>query len=318
MIERYCDAHCDTAMQMYLHGLPLDSEKLHCHLPAVKRMGKLAQVFAFCTTCWKTEEQPQALYRNALANLHRELELHSKDAILCGNSSDVFAAWDRGVPLAVIPALEGAEAIHCDPGLLEEAARDGIRMISLVWNHENALGGSHVTGGGLTAQGREFVRRAQKLGILIDVSHGSDALFYDVCEISERPIIASHSNSRAVCAASRNLTDDMFRCLVELGGCAGTNLYGPFLQTEGVPSLDSVRKHLEHFLDLGGAGHLCLGGDWDGMDKLPDGVTGVDGWPKLIQTLSDCGWSERALSDYASETFLRVLDAAGAKSTAVE
>ena len=131
--------------------------------------------------------------------------------------------------------------------------------MTLTWNFQNALAGSCVTGEGLSGQGREFVREAQRLGILLDVSHLSDRAFWDLCEISEKPVVASHSNSRAVCANRRNLTDEQFLALCRLGGTAGINLYGAFL-TDGAPTLDDVYRHVDRFLSLGGEGHEAGGG----------------------------------------------------------
>ena len=97
------------------------------------------------------------------------------------------------------------------------------------WNEQNPLTGSHVTGGGLTDMGREFVREAQRLGMLVDVSHISDEGFWDIMKITEAPVIATHSNSRAVCDVSRNLTDDMFKAICQTGGVAGFNMYTDFI-----------------------------------------------------------------------------------------
>lgn len=112
-------------------------------------------------------------------------------------------------------------------------------MIAPAWNAQNALTGSCMTGGGLTAQGKEFVRRAQKLGMILDVSHISEKAFWDLCDITEKPFVASHSNSRAICKHVRNLTDEQFKALCEAGGTAGLNLYGAFLRDEGRPTLET-------------------------------------------------------------------------------
>ena len=133
---------------------------------------------------------------------------------------------------AAFLAIEGAEAIGCDPGRLDEAYEQGVRMVSLVWNVENPLTGSCVTGSGLTQKGKEFFRRAQRLGMLVDVSHLSERGFWDMAELAEKPIVASHSDSFAVCPHPRNLTDAQFQAICDLGGTAGLNLYGPFL-TDG-------------------------------------------------------------------------------------
>lgn len=307
----YFDAHCDTALELWLNGQHLTEPTRHINLERAKNLGNYAQFFAYCT-CWYDKKTPVEQYKEGLAYFKNEIAAHSDAAALCGSRAEVEAAWKQG-KLAAIVAIEGAEAIDCDPGRLEEAAQDGVRMITLTWNHENALGGSHITGSGLTAQGREFVRRAQKLGIIVDLSHSSERVFYDVCEIAEKPIVASHSNSRFGKAHSRNLSDDQFRCLVALNGCAGLNLFPEFLSKRKVVGIERALRHVNRWLELGGDGNICLGGDWDGVSELPVDVDGVDSWLKLPPLLADAGISEDVIDRMTSGTLLRVMDDCGAK-----
>ena len=204
-------------------------------------------------------------------------------------------------------SIEGAEAFDCDPGRLEELAARGVRMIAPVWNAENALAGSCMTGGGLTAQGREFVRRAQRAGIIVDVSHSSERAFWDICEIAEKPIVASHSNAKAVCGHVRNLTDEQFRAICDLGGTAGLNLYAPFLNASGHASMDDVRRHLEHFLERDGDGHLALGGDLDGCDVLPDGMHGLRDYALLETNFENWGFGEQIVRNLFYQSLEKVV-----------
>ena len=180
-------------------------------------------------------------------------------------------------------------------------------MIAPAWNAQNALTGSCMTGGGLTAQGKEFVRRAQKLGMILDVSHISEKAFWDLCDITEKPFVASHSNSRAICKHVRNLTDEQFKALCEAGGTAGLNLYGAFLRDEGRPTLEDVWRHIGHFLELGGDGHIALGGDLDGCSVLPEGFAGVDSYAMLAQWLEDRKLPSSTIENIFSESLLKVV-----------
>ena len=224
---------------------------------------------------------------------------------LCRTADDALAALSAGRCGAFL-SIEGAESISCDPGLLDEAWAQGIRMITLTWNYRNALAGSCHTGEGLSAQGREFARRAQKLGIILDVSHLSDRAFWDLCEISEKPIVSSHSNSRAVCANPRNLTDEQFQAICRLGGTAGLNLYSLFL-SDRPATFEDIYRHLDHFLSLGGDGHVALGGDLDGCDELPAGFASLDSYSALWRFLEGKGYSEKALTSLFSGALLDVL-----------
>lgn len=309
----YFDLHCDTLPLLLLKDRHLCDSALHIDGRRARTLGHYAQFFSVCTTCWKKRPDSEQLYADCLTLYRKELEQNADWIVPCGSGTETEAAWQRGKCAALL-SLEGAEAIGCDPGRLDDAWADGVRMISLTWNHENALGGSHITGTGLTARGREFVRRAQKLGILIDISHGSDRLFYDVCEIAEKPIVASHSNSRFCAQVSRNLADDQFRCLVALGGVAGLNLCSEFLTWDKTVTVDSILRHIDRWLELGGDGHIGLGGDWDGIEVLPEGMEGVDGWALLPTRLREHGIAGDVIDRLTSGAVLRVLGEAGAQS----
>src|SRR5699024_6221623 len=132
---------------------------------------------------------------------------------------EVRRAWAQGRADALL-SVEGAQLLGCDPGRLERAARDGVRVITLTWNRANALSGSHRDHPerGLTEQGRRFVRRMGELGLLVDVSHLSPAGFWDVMELSRRPVLATHSNARAVWEHTRNLTDGQITAIIKNQG----------------------------------------------------------------------------------------------------
>ena len=130
----------------------------------------------------------------------------------------------------------------------------------------------------------------------MDVSHLSDAGFRDILKITEAPIIASHSNSRAVCGHSRNLIDDMFKAICETGGVAGLNQCADFIGEN--PTLDTVCDHVLHFLELDPEGkHIALGGDLDGVTKMSAGFTGIESYPALFDRLHERGVSEDMLMD---------------------
>lgn len=211
--------------------------------------------------------------------------------------------------MSAILTLEGTAGIDHDPALLEDLQLIGFRVASLGWNEKNALTGSHETGGGLTDQGREFVKEAQRLGILMDVSHISDEGFWDMMQITRAPIIATHSNSRHVCGHSRNLTDDMFRAIVETDGVAGYNMCDEF--TGENPTLDTVCDHIFHFMELDPTGrHIALGGDLDGISAMPAGFEGVQSWPALAKRLTERGLEKKTVMDIFWNNAIGVMERA--------
>ena len=140
----------------------------------------------------------------------------------------------------------------------------------------------------------------------VDVSHISDEGFWDIMDITQKPIIATHSNSRAVCAHKRNLTDDMFRAICETGGVAGYNFCRDF--TGENANLDTVCDHIFHFLELDPAGeHIALGGDLDGVEHTPDGFEGVQSYPALADRLEARGLTETLIWKIFWQNALNVL-----------
>lgn len=131
-----------------------------------------------------------------------------------------------------------------------------------------------------------------------------DAAAWDVVRLGLGPVIASHANSRAVCAHTRNLSDDLFRAIRDSGGVVGLNLYTDFL---GGGGMDTVVRHVEHLLDLGGDRTLALGGDLDGCDTLGGGITGVQDYPKLYAAIKARGYDAALLQDLFADNWLRVL-----------
>ena len=160
-----------------------------------------------------------------------------------------------------------------------------MRAINLVWNRDNLLCGCAASGEniGLTGAGRDFVCEAERLGIIIDVSHMSEKGFWDLCEVLNGPFMAGHSNSKKICPHPRNLTDEQFCEIVKRGGVAGINLYTEFLAKDA--TLYDVIKHIEHFMSLGGEKNIALGGDLDGCDSLPEGFGGIEDMGNLYELL---------------------------------
>ena len=209
----------------------------------------------------------------------------------------------------IVETIEGPVGFGCQPEMLYDLRRIGFLITSLGWNEKNALAGSHVTGGGLTDQGREFVKEAQRVGMLIDVSHLSDEGFWDLMDITQAPIVATHSNSRNVWESSRNLMDDMFLEICNTGGVAGFNQYADFVGQN--PDLDTACDHILHFLELDPEGrHIALGGDLDGCDVLVEGFQDVGDYPKLAQRLLARGAGEEIVSNIFWNNALRVIGCA--------
>ena len=309
------DLHCDTAFAQL--GKDLNSagsfaeNSGHIDLNRAEKLAGYAQCFACFTTSipeLMNDLSPIVVFERELATIQREIDKNSGRIAIAYSPAEIRENQEKGMMSAIL-TLEGTAGIDYNPELLEDLHMIGFRIASLGWNEKNPLTGSNVTGGGLTDQGRAFVKEAQRLGILIDVSHISDEGFWDIMKITGAPIVATHSNSRALCGHSRNLTDDMFKAICETGGMAGYNMCDEF--TGENPTLDTVCDHIFHFLELDPSGkHIALGGDLDGVDKMPEGFEGVQSWPKLAARLMERGLDEQTVRNIFWNNALGVMERA--------
>ena len=296
------DFHCDTALTLLGKDLnsagSLKKNEGHIDLERASQLPGYAQCFACFTTPYLEQwngVSPIVAFERELTTIQREVYNNADKITIAYSPEEIEENREKGMMSAVL-TLEGTAGIDYNPEVLEDLYDIGFRVVSLCWNEKNPLAGSHKTGGGLTDLGRVFVKEAQRVGMLIDVSHISDEGFWDIMKITQAPIIATHSNSRNVCNNSRNLTDDMFRAITETGGVAGYNACSEF--TGDKPTVDTMCDHILHFMDLAPSGkHISLGGDLDGIDLMPEGFLGVQSWPVLAQRLLQRGLNEKNVMD---------------------
>ncbi len=292
------DLHCDTASRMAETGSSLQENNLHIDL---NRAGKL-EAYAQCFACFTTTDEhilmgrkPEDVFEAQMAKILSEIRKNEDRICQAFTPEDIRSNREKGIISAVL-TIEGPAGFGFDPEMLEDLWKIGFRITNLGWNEKNCLIGSHKTGGGLTDRGREYIQQAQDLGYLIDVSHCSDEGFWDIMDVTQGPVIATHSNSRAVCSHSRNLTDQMFTAICKTGGVAGFNQCAPFVGQN--PDLDTVCDHILHLLELDPEGkHIALGADLDGCDVLPEGFAGIDSYNAMADRLLSRGVGHRILEN---------------------
>lgn len=302
----YFDGHCDTIYRCYCTGEPMTVNGGHVALDRTNAFFRYAQIFTFF---WDAKEAPEqgmfSVASDMYALFRKELERNPEKLIQCRTAADIMDNAGQGKTCALL-SVEGADLLECDPDRLELARDWGVKLINPTWNRANVLCGSHCEDAsrGLSDIGRAFVAKAGDMGILMDVSHLSERGFWDLVEMTNRPIVASHSNSRGVYDHSRGLTDDQFRAVCQTGGVVGLNFYTGFV---GAPAtLDRFTMHLEHFLQLGGENHIAIGADFDGCDELVDGIGGIQDIPMLWQYLSAQGYSDTLLEKLFWSNWLRL------------
>ncbi|MGD2067375.1 MAG: dipeptidase [Gemmatimonadota bacterium] len=254
----------------------------------------------------------------------------------CWRARDVEAAFARG-RLASLVGVEGGHAIEGSLGVLRTLRALGVRYLTLTHNcsHEWADSATdEARHGGLSAFGRDVVRELNRLGMLVDLSHASDDVMGDVLDITEAPIVFSHSSARALCDHPRNVPDDVLERVRDNGGVVMVTFVARFVSEaclrwwearesdphrgpgEGVgerppawarATIADVADHVEHVRDLAGVAHVGLGSDFDGTDLTPEGLEDVSGYPALLEVLAERGWSDEELTALAGGNVLRVM-----------
>jgi len=289
----YFDAHCDTLWECRRQGQSIVENTLHLDLRRLGRYGPCAQVFAICAD----QGADMAAETEATVDFALAAVAAAADRVALCRSYNEIAAANAAGKIAALLSVEGAEKFDCSLAALERLYAKGVRIVHLCWNFDNALTGAAMdSGGGLTAEGREFVRAAQRLGVVLDMSHISERGFWDVLEIAEHPVLAGHSNALALSNTfPRNLTDDQFRALADCGGVAGLNLCPDFLG--GTRDVEAVVDHAAHFLALGGEKAVGLGADLDGIDSLPGGISGAESMGNVYNAMLHRNWSEDTVRD---------------------
>ena len=239
---------------------------------------------------------------------------------LCRSMADIDSAMAQGRFAAVLH-MEGCEAIGPDLAALEIFYAAGLRSLGPVWSRNNIFGHgvpfafpmSPDTGPGLTDAGRHLVRECNRLGILIDLSHITEKGFWDVAEISDQPLVASHSNPHALVPVARNLTDRQLDTIRESNGLVGLNFAVTMLREDGKENADTALgemvRHIDYLVDRVGIGGVAIGSDFDGA-LIPREIGDAGGLQKLVVALQGAGYGDAELAKLCRKNWFRVLRSA--------
>ena len=310
----FIDLHCDTATLLLESNEKLKKNRFKIDIERLQKGKALAQFFAMYIDSHKVESS-YAYCVAMLENFKKELEKNQDTIALCRDYDDLLLAQKEN-KIGAFLTIEEGEALEGSLDKLHYFKEQGISLITLTWNHENALGYSNFEwrdqGKGLKQKGFEVVEEMNDLNILIDVSHLSDAGFYDVIMHSKSPIIATHSNSRAMTDHPRNLSDKMLKALADKGGITGINFFNNFL-VEGtlenklqVATLDEMLRHIIHIRDVAGIEVLGLGSDFDGIPN-PVEIEDCSQMYKLSDKLLKNGFSFDEVEKIFYKNALRVI-----------
>jgi membrane dipeptidase len=307
------DLHCDTISACHesggQHGLRKNS--LCVDLEKMKKADSMAQVFALYVDM-KATDNPMQHGLDLLDFFYNELDNNRETIRFAAAAQDIEQNRKQGKMSAMLAIEEGA-VLNGSLSNLRNFYRLGVRFVTLVWNYTNQLGYPNFQfeyqHKGLTEFGMEVVEEMNRLGMLIDVSHLSDAGFYDVVRSSKKPFIATHSNARACTHHPRNLTDDMIRLLAQKGGVMGLNFESFFLNA-GEPtthsSIQDMLRHLKHIRNIGGIEVMAMGTDFDGTAHSSE-IADIGEMDKLAQAMKKNGFSEEEIDRICWGNALRLI-----------
>lgn len=342
---RTVDMHCDTIYALLKKKRAQEEASLlesDCHLD-IRKMKKgdyLLQNFALFVEMKACEDPWQEV--QALFGLYMQELLKNSDSIAPALTfADIEKNRREGLISAMLTVEEGG-VCKGDLKKLDTLYKQGVRMMTLMWNYANGLGYPNLdkenrkkleiakqggnfsvenmvtlhylntpnTKDGLTGKGLAFVERMEELGMVVDVSHMSDAGFEDVFAHTTKPFVASHSNAREICPCARNLSDVMIKKLAVRGGVMGLNYCADFLTQMPVGvknpgTIEAIVKHAQHIVRTGGIECLGLGSDFDGIDTHEE-LSGADKMGLLWEALHEAGFTEGQLDKIFTDNVLRV------------
>ncbi len=281
---RYFDLHCDTLYKAVTENSGFNNPKYEVSLDR----GKIFDNWTQCMAIWI----PDSLDCNAQTKLFFDASIKFREE--CNRYHLSVESANAENLLRFFLTVENGAFLNGDIRRIELLKEAKVRMITLTWNAENCIGGgADAQSSGLTSFGKECVKELEDNSIIIDISHASDRLFYDVAQIAKRPFVASHSNSRSICPHRRNLTDEQFETIKNRQGIVGLNFHRDFLSSEPQKaSIKDVLCHAEHFLSLGGEDTLAIGSDFDGSNPIAE-LNTIEKIPILYEEFLKIGYNEQ-------------------------
>ncbi|MFX1280291.1 MAG: dipeptidase [Promethearchaeota archaeon] len=326
------DAHSDFALNVYREHLKGNKNVLkEQHLPFLRKGGVNIEVLTVGGDFELFPEFDAQDYNTiikVIESIKNEISENSNLFYLIKNSKDFEKLGDNRI--GYIMALEGSGSLGSEISLIKNYYNLGVRSFALTHNKKNLLadGCAVQSAKGLTKLGKDYVGELNKLNVNIDLSHISEPSFWDVLNIVDKPLVATHSNARSLCNHPRNLTDDQINAIAEKNGVIGINFFSIFIDDNGKnATVDKLVDHIDYIVDLVGIDHVGLGPDFlnyyikdlknlQGMDDPFGGISepgssfevirDITGFPNLIELIKKRGYSDIEVGKIQGENFLRI------------
>ncbi|XP_077568944.1 dipeptidase 1 isoform X3 [Stigmatopora nigra] len=314
------DGHNDLPWQLriqfnnQLNKVDLNTlEKTHTNIPKIK-MGRLgAQFWSAYVPC---ESQYKDAVRQTLEQIdviHRMCQKYPDVFMFAKSSRDIIDAFAQNKTASLI-GVEGGHSIDSSLGTLRTMYQLGVRYLTLTHScntpwADNWLvdtGSEPSEHNGLSPFGEQLIEEMNRIGMLIDLSHVPVSVMHEVLYISKAPVIFSHSSAFAVCPHKRNVPDEVLKRVNETGGIVMINFFNDYVSCSHTATVANVADHFDHIRKVAGVRIIGFGGDYDGVDRLPEGLEDVSKVPNLVAELLRRGWSEQEIKAALSENLLRV------------
>lgn len=304
--------HCDTPYQVWEKGRDPSLPKGHITEKTL-REGNVGGVFFAIYISDKLHPDAKKVGHPTIKDADAIFD--AVDKIVAAHPDVLAWAPNGNVPadkVAAFATIEGGGAFAEDITAIDRFIQRGVRFVGLVHMKSDKLASSATDPDqsyGLTDLGKKFCRRVYDAGALVDVSHMSDKGFMDVVDIAKEygaPIVATHSNARAITNVPRNLTDDELRLIGESGGVVGINFYDKYVKLGAKAKLADVVAQALHMIQVAGIDHVGIGSDFDGSDPTED-LADASTFPKFAKALLDAGLTPEDVQKVFSENVKRVL-----------
>lgn len=322
--------------------------KLHTDIPRLRAGGVGGQFWSVYVPADLSPTVAARETWEQIDTVRRIVAAHPDVFELATTADDVVRIHGQG-RIASLIGIEGGYSIDDSLGLLREFQEAGVRYMTLTHSKTTTWADSATDApkwGGLSPFGEQVVKEMNRIGMMVDLSHVSEDTMLDAMRVSEAPVIFSHSSARAVTNRTRNVPDNVLRLMPEDGGVVMVTFVPGFVSAaqmawnqefaleadrlgvdpgaetpdprllawaEAHPrpraTIADVVAHIQHVRDVAGIDHVGLGGDFDGVDSLPDGITGVDAYPRILAALMANGWTEADIRKLAGENVLRTMRA---------
>lgn len=273
-MKKLFDCHCDTLTKSMEYHQNLFENNMQLDIKRLNDFQGATEIFAV----WLEPQYIKDAYKNTIEAIdffNSQLEIYGNYFTHILNSDDLKSENNK---VKAIVSVEGGEAVEGSIEKLHSLYNKGVRLMTLTWNNTNEIGHGALSGckEGLTDFGKSVVKEMNDMNMLVDVSHLNERGFWDVMEISQKPVIATHSNSYTVCKHPRNLKDDQLKAIADMNGAIGLNIYPPFVKDDQRVYIDDLLRHIDYILNKTGENVLGMGTDFDGISDTPKGLESVE------------------------------------------